>query len=64
MGTEAAIGLLLGLLDRAAAFGAILAKARAEGRDITGLELAAFAEADDLARRSLVEAIAKRRADS
>jgi hypothetical protein len=61
MGEEAAVALLLGLIDRAAAWGVIVAKARAEGRDITGLELSAFAEADDLARASLVAAIAKRR---
>lgn len=62
MGAEAAIALLLGLLDRAAAFGAILSKAKAEGRDITAEELDAFAQADDLARASLVDAIAKAKA--
>lgn len=57
MGAEAAIALLLGLLDRAAAFGAILSKAKAENRDISAEELDAFAAADDLARASLIDAI-------
>ena len=62
MGAEAAITLLLGLLDRAAAFGAILSKAKAEGRDISAEELDAFAAADDVARSALVDAIAKAKA--
>jgi len=44
MGTVAAIELLLGLLDRAVAWGAVVAKAQAEGRDITDAELDAFAQ--------------------
>lgn len=59
MDAELAVMLLLGLIDRAATFGALLSKAKAEGRDISSEELDAFAQADDLAREGLVAAIAK-----
>lgn len=61
MGIDAGITLLLALLDRATAFGAVIAKARAEGRDISPEELDAFVKADDVARAGLVEAIASAR---
>ena len=59
----AAITLLLGLIDRAAAVGAVINQARAEGRDVNEAELAqAFAD-DDAARERLKDAIAKARAN-
>lgn len=59
--TGAAFTLLLGLLDRAAAVGTVIAKAHAEGRDVTEAELQqAFAD-DDAARDRLRDAIAKAR---
>lgn len=63
MGTTVAIDLLFGLLDRAAAVGALLKTAQSEGRDVTPAELDGLAAADDAARAALVVAIAKRRAD-
>ena len=62
MGTELAITLLLGLIDRAAAYGALISKAKAEGRDVSEAELDALASEDDQARKELEAAIAKRRA--
>lgn len=62
MGAAEGITLLLALIDRAAAWGAIIAKAQAEGRDISQEELSAFAAADDMARTGLVAAIAKAKA--
>lgn len=61
-GTEAAVTLLLGLLDRAAAVGALITKARAEGRDVTADELAAAAAEDDTARAKLQAEIDRQRA--
>ena len=61
MGTAAAIQLLLGLLDRAAAWGAVVAKAQSEGRDITEEEMDGFTTADDAAREALDDAIAEAR---
>jgi hypothetical protein len=58
MGAEVLITLILGLLDRASAIGALLTKARGEGRDVTAAELDALRTADDLARQQLVDAIA------
>lgn len=57
MGNAAlAVQLLLGLLDRASAIGALLQKAQAEGRDITDEELdQAFA--DDSAERAKGQAV-------
>jgi hypothetical protein len=57
MGTEMAITLLLGLIDRAAAWGAVIAKAQAEGRELTEAEVDAFAAADDVAKAALEKAI-------
>lgn len=62
MGTAAAITLLLGLLDRAGAWGAVIAKAQAEGRELTEAEVDAFATADDDAKQALEDAIEKARA--
>lgn len=59
MGVEAAITLLLGLLDRASQIGTLISSARAEGRDVTPAELDALVAADQLARQALVDAIAK-----
>lgn len=49
--------LLLGLLDRSAQIGALLSKAQAEGRDITGDELDALFATDAAARAELQAAI-------
>ena len=62
MGAEAIISLIFGLLDRAAAYAAIVNKAKAEGRDVTEAEIDTAVAADDLARSQMVVAIAKRRA--
>ena len=62
MGTEVAITLLLGLLDRAAAYGALISQAKAEGREVSEAELDALASEDDQARKDLKAAIAKRKA--
>lgn len=62
MGAEVLITLILGLLDRASAIGALLTKARGEGRDVTTAELDALRTADDLARQQLVDAIAAAKA--
>lgn len=58
MGADVLISLILGLLDRASAIGALLTKARSEGRDVTAAELDALKLTDDLARQALVDAIA------
>jgi hypothetical protein len=58
-----AIQLLLALLDRAAAWGAVIAKAQAEGRDLTEEEVDAFADADSVAQAMQENAIAKARAE-
>ena len=63
MGTEAAIMLLLGLLDRAAAWGAVIAKAQAEGRELTEAEVDEFVVADDAAAADQKAALAKARAE-
>lgn len=61
MGTELALTLLFGLLDRVAAINSLLQKAKAEGRDITEAELDALAAQDDVARSKLAAEIAKAR---
>lgn len=58
MNSAIVIQLLLGLLDRATAIGALISKAQAEGRDISDAELDALAASDDKARDALVKAIA------
>jgi hypothetical protein len=59
----ALVTLLLGILERAAAVGALINKARAEGRDISAAELEALVDADDAAREALVKAIADAKAE-
>jgi uncharacterized protein YggE len=55
--------LLLGLLDRAVAWGALIRKAQSEGRDITAAELDTLAAEDDAAKAALDAAIAKARSE-
>jgi hypothetical protein len=63
MGNAAlAIELILGLLDRASAIGALISRAQAEGRDVTDAELDSLAAGDDAAKIALASAIAKARA--
>lgn len=62
MGAEAIIALVLSLIDRAAAYSAVLNKAKAEGRDVTPTELDAAVAADDAARTKEQGAIARARA--
>jgi hypothetical protein len=61
-GAELALTLLFGLLDRSTQILALIAKAKAEGRDVSQAELDSLSQADDVARAELVIAIAKRRA--
>jgi hypothetical protein len=61
-GAELALTLLFGLLDRSTQILALIAKAKAEGRDVSQTELDSLSQADDVARAELVIAIAKRRA--
>lgn len=49
--------LLLGLIDRQATIAALLARAHAEGRDVTAEELDALFAADDVARAELQRTI-------
>jgi hypothetical protein len=49
--------LMIQMLNRAAEFGALITRARAEGRDITAAELDALAANDDLMRDQLQQAI-------
>jgi hypothetical protein len=58
-----ALQIILGLVDRAAAYSAALAKAKAENRDISDAEILALAQDDDVARAEQVLAIARRRAE-
>lgn len=57
------VTLLLGLLDRASAVGALIAKARAENRDVTPEELDALVAADNTARSALVAEIEKAKSE-
>ena len=52
MGTETIIALILGLVDRVAAYGQVLAKAKAEGRDVTDAEIGAAVAADNEAQKT------------
>lgn len=52
-----ATNLLLGLLDRAAQIGSLLALAQAEGRDLTAAELDIVFASDAAARAQLQDAI-------
>ena len=53
--------LLIRLLEQAQAVGALILKARAEGRDITTDELDALAAADDVVRDALNAEIARQK---
>lgn len=59
MNAAVLVDLLLGLLDRAAAIGGLLSKAKAEGRDITTAELDALFADDATAKAALQAAIDK-----
>ena len=56
-----ATNALLSLLDRATAISTVLAKAQAEGRDVSDAELDVAVAQDDAARANLDAAIAKAR---
>lgn len=62
MGAAEVISLLLALLDRASAIGALIGKAQSEGRDVTEVEIDTIIAADDAAKTALEAAIARRRA--
>lgn len=49
--------VLLPLLDRAGAIGALISKAQGEGRDVTDAELDALFSDDDAAKAALDKAI-------
>ena len=53
--------LLIRLLEQAQAVGALILKARSEGRDITTDELDALAAADDVVRDALNAEIARQK---
>ena len=55
----ASVGILITLLDRAAAWGAVIAQAQAEGRAISAAEIESFFEADNVADKRLQDAIAR-----
>lgn len=57
MGEAAAVTLLLGLLDRAAQWGAIVQKARSEGRPVSEAEVDAFVALADESDMKLQAAI-------
>lgn len=60
MGTEAAITLLFGLLDRAALWAKEISAAKAEGREVN-VDL--FVTQDEAEKAALEAAIAKRKAE-
>lgn len=62
MNAAAIVTLLLGLLDRASAVGALLGVIQAENRDPTAAEWATVMAADESARALLVDALAKAKA--
>lgn len=57
MGVDAAITLVLALIDRAAAISALVQKAQSENREISPDEWKSITDADDAARAGLVKAI-------
>lgn len=57
MNTQLAVQLLLIALQNTAAIGALIDKARAEGRDITDVEINDLTAADGAARKALQDAI-------
>jgi hypothetical protein len=56
------LNVLVPLLQQANQIGALLAKAQAEGRDVTDAELDTLVAGDDAAKAALAAAIAKARA--
>lgn len=62
MGADIIITLIFGLLDRAQAYATLIAKAKAENRDVTEAEVDAAVAEYDASRASLVAAIARARA--
>lgn len=62
MNLEIAIQLVLALLNRAAQIGALIMKARAEGRDISDAEMDGLRAADDTAKLKLQQHIDAARA--
>lgn len=62
MGADVIITLLFGLLDRAQSYATLIAKAKAENRDVTEAEVDAAIAEYDSSRASLVAAIARARA--
>lgn len=64
MGVDAALALLIALLNNAAAISALIAKAKAEGRDTLSAEdWAQITTADDTGRADLILAITKAQAE-
>ncbi len=57
MGTDLALTLLIAALNHAAEIGALISKARLEGRDISDAELDTLVAADAAARAKLQAAI-------
>ena len=55
------LNVLIPLLDKANQIGVLLAKAHAEGRDVTDAELDALVAGDDAAKAALAAAILKAR---
>lgn len=63
MGVDAALSLLIALLNNAATISALIAKAKSEGRDtLSDDEWVSIISADDKARLDLVNAIAQAKA--
>lgn len=59
MGIDAAISVVLALINNAAQISALIQKAQAAGTDISPEDWATITAADDAARAALVAAIAK-----
>ena len=54
-----AVSLVLGIVQQASKVASVIQQAQSEGRDVTATELAAFRQADDVARDRLEAAIAQ-----
>lgn len=59
MGIDAAISVVLALINNAAQISALIQKAQAAGTAISAEDWATITAADDAARKALVDAIAK-----
>lgn len=59
MGVDAAISVVLALINNAAQISALIQKAQAAGTEISAEDWATITSADDAARKALVDAIAK-----